>query len=525
MPRMTRKVHTKQLIAATASFASVSTGVLAAAGVQEVPPRPNIVLMMVDDLGWADFGCYGSEIKTPAIDKLASDGVRFRQFYNTAKCAPSRMSLLTGMYPHQTKGPSLANAVTIAEVMKETGYFTAMTGKWHLKGEPTDRGFMRYFGHLSGATHYFTGDKTFRLNGKPWSGFDKTFFTTDANIDYSMRFIEEATRAGKPFFLYIAHNAPHYPLQAKKADFDTYRDRYKSGWDAIRKERFARQKQLGLIPEDWKLPPRPSYIKAWDALNDEQKAWEAKRMAAFAGLVDNIDQNTARLVTFLKDKKLFDNTVIFILSDNGACPYERTRGKDKECWDPASYWTYDTGWAHVGNTPLKYYKQNQHEGGISSPLIVHWPAGLKVKGYCDEPSHLVDIMATCIELGGGRYPSEYHGRSINPLIGKSLVPIFQGKKRDSHTELFFEYANNRALRRGKWKIASCTGGAWELYNIDADRMEQHNLSGQHPEIVREMVAKWEEIRGRKVKVKDKPGIPNAAFQRKAGSNKKNKRLP
>lgn len=482
--------------------------------------RPNILLMMVDDLGFSDFGCYGSEIQTPTIDKLAADGVRFRQCYNTAKCHSSRVCLMSGMYCHQAGSSSLKGAVTIAEVMKEAGYFTAMTGKWHLKKEPTDRGFMRYFGHLSGATNYFIGDKTFRLNGKPWSDFGKDFYTTDANTDYAMKFIDEGIGSKKPFFCYIAYNAPHYPLQARKEDFDKYRDRYQVGWDKLRAERFAKQKAIGLIPKDWTLPPRPSYIKAWDELDDARKTWEAKRMAAFAGMVDRVDQNIARLVKFLKDKGVFENTLILLVSDNGACPFERTKGADKESWDPSSYWTYDVGWAHVGNTPFKHYKQNQHEGGISCPFIAHWPAGLKIKGYNDELTHLIDIMPTCIELGGAAYPKTYKGETIKPLIGKSLAPVFRGGTREGHSELFFEFSNNRALRRGKWKIASCTGGAWELYNIEEDRMEQNDLSAQHPELVKQLVAAWTKIRGRAVKVRDKPGLPSSA--RKGGGKKKKK---
>ena len=472
--------------------------------------KPNIIVIMVDDLGFSDIGCYGGEIETPTIDKLAQDGLRFRQFYNTAKCSTSRICLLSGMYSHQAGGGKLTNAVTIAEVLKDAGYFTAMTGKWHIADQPTDRGFMRYFGHLSGATNFFVGNKSFRLNGKPWSGFGKDFYTTDANTEYGMKFIEESLGTGKPFFLYIAHNAPHYPLQAKKQDFDKYENRYVTGWDTIRKERFAKQKAIGLIPKDWQCPPRPAYIPAWNSLDDNKRAWEARRMAAYAGMVDCIDQNMAHLITFLKAKGIFDNTLILLCSDNGACPFERTKGADKECWDPNSYWTYDTGWAHVGNTPFKHYKQNQHEGGTSTPLIAHWPKGLRAKGYNGEKTHLIDIMATCIDLGGATYPKEYNGRAINPLVGKSLAPIFRGETRAGHHELFFEWSNNRALTRGKWKIASCTGGAWELYNIEEDRMEQINLADQHLELVKELSAAWAGIRGKPAEVSAMVGMPKSA---------------
>jgi arylsulfatase len=474
----------------------------------EAAERPNIVLVMVDDLGFSDFGCYGSEIETPTIDSLAENGLRFRQFYNTAKCHSSRVCLMTGMYCHQASSSKLANAVTIAEVLRDAGYFTIMTGKWHLSKQPTERGFMRYFGHLSGATNFFTGDKTFRLNGQPWSEFGKDFYTTDVNIDYGITFIDEALAEKKPFFVYVAFNAPHYPLQAPKEDCMKYAGRYDAGFASIRAARFAKQKRIGLIPEDWRLPPRPDHVTAWDKLTEADKKWEARRMSVFAAMVDRVDRNMGRLVRHLKNKGAYENTVILICSDNGACPFERTRGKDKDPWDPASYWTYDTGWAHVCNTPLKYYKQNQHEGGISSPMIAHWPAGMRASGFTDEMSHLVDVMATCIELAGTKYPAEYNGESMKPLVGKSLVPTLRGQPRDGHKDLFFEFGSNSGMRRGKWKAVNYRGGAWELYDISVDRLEQNDLASQHPDLVKDLAARWAEIKGRPAKVRSETGTPS-----------------
>ena len=355
--------------------------------------RPNIIIIMADDLGYADLGCYGGEIKTPVLDSLAKNGVRFSQFYNTAKCHSSRVDLLTGMYCGQAGSSKLSVGPTIAEVLRPAGYNTIMVGKWHLDREPTDKGFEKYFGHLSGATNFFTGDQTFRLNGKKYEVPKSGFYTTDAKTDYAIRFINEALKEEKkkPFFLYLAYNAPHYPLHAPKEEVMKYRGQYKQGWDELRKQRYSRQIEMGLIQKDWALSPAPENVRQWESLSEKEKDWEDFRMAAYAGMVDRMDQGIGRLVKELKEKNIFDNTILMFCSDNGACPFERTQGAEKMPWDPESYWTYDTGWAHAGNTPFRWYKQNQHEGGISSPLIVHWPKGIKLKkgSISDRVGHLV----------------------------------------------------------------------------------------------------------------------------------------
>ena len=464
-------------------------------GLANAADRPNIVLIMADDLGFSDLGCYGSEIETPTLDGLAANGLRFRQFYNTAKCHSSRICLLSGLYCGQAGNQAMGNAVTLAEVLGQAGYFTAMSGKWHLDGEPTDRGFQRYFGHLSGATNFFTGDNTFRLNGEPFNDFGEDFYTTDTNTDYALDFLEEAGKVGKPFFLYLAYNAPHYPLHVKQSDFEKYQTRYQQGWDAIRKQRYARQLESGLIAPSYSLSDRPDYIPAWDDLSDEDKRWEQERMAAFAGMVDCLDQNIGRVVKRLKDTGEFDNTLFLFCSDNGACPFERTRGKELRPWDPKSYWCYDTGWAHVGNTPFRWYKQNQHEGGISSPLIVHWPAGLKTRpgSFTDQPGHLIDFMATVVDVADAQYPSQWQGRDITPLQGKSLLPIFQNQQRAPHEWMYFMFAKNRAIRQGDWKIVSANGGQWELYDIGKDRSELNDLSQQNPTKANELIELWHNV--------------------------------
>ncbi len=458
--------------------------------------RPNIVLIMADDLGFSDLGCYGAEIATPNLDTLASNGLRFTQFYNTAKCHSSRVSLLTGLYCDQAGSTKLSRGATIAEVLGRAGYFTAMTGKWHLSEQPTDFGFKRYWGHLSGATNFFTGDNTFRLNGEKWN-VPKTlngrpFYTTHAITDFALDFLEEATQEDDPFLLYVAFNAPHYPLQAPEQAVRKYDGFYDKGWDQIRIERHRRQLDSGLLPAKWKLSPRPDHVPAWNSLPEKKKQWEADRMEVFAAMVDVLDQNVGRLVDFLKDKGIFDNTLILFCSDNGACPFERTRGRYLKPWDPKSYWTYDASWANAGNTPFRLYKQNQHEGGISSPLIVHWPEGLKSRpgAITDQPGHLIDFMATFIDLTGATYPKRIGDRQIDPLQGRSLLPIFRGRTRAPHETLYFHFGRDRALRQEPWKLVSAKLGRWELYNMQEDRTELNDLSKVMPERVAAMEKEW-----------------------------------
>lgn len=458
--------------------------------------RPNIVLIMADDLGFADLGCYGSEIETPNLDALAANGLRFSQFYNTAKCHSSRVSLLTGLYCDQAGGASLSRGVTIAEVLRSAGYSTQMVGKWHLSKQPTDFGFDRYWGHLSGATNFFIGDKTFRLNGKEWKVpktlNGKSFYTTHAIMDYGLEFLDEATRKDDPFLLYVAFNAPHYPLQAPEEDIKEYDGSYDAGWDKMREVRYNRQLKSGLIPAKYKLSPRPEHVPPWNSLSASEKQWESDRMEVFAAMVDVLDQNVGRLTDYLKKNDLLNDTLILFCSDNGACPFERTRGREFKPWNPKSYWTYDASWAHVGNTPFRLYKQNQHEGGISSPLIVHWPKGLKTKSgsITRQPGHLIDFMATFVDLALAKYPKQVGERKIDPLQGKSLAPIFAGKFRDPHESLYFHFGTDRALRQGDWKLVSAKLGRWELFNLGKDRTETNDLSSVHPDRVAFLSKNW-----------------------------------
>ncbi len=513
---------------------SIGVLLLVCVSLVQAATRPNIIIMMVDDLGYSDFGCYGSEIKTPHIDKLAENGMRFSQFHNTAKCHSSRVSLLTGLYSDQAGDSKMNRGVTIAEVMQKAGYATMMVGKWHLTKEPTDRGFEKYFGHLSGATNFFTGDKTFRLNGEPWSEFGDDFYTTDANIVYATKFVGESLEESpdKPFFLYIAHNAPHYPLHVRKEDYDKYEGVYDVGWDKLRAERYQKQLKMGLVPATWKPAPRPKLVPAWDSLSEKEKAWDVRRMRAFAGMVDRIDQTTGKLVEFLKKKGALENTLIMICSDNGACPFDRTRGADKEPWDAESYWCYDTGWSHVGNVPFRLHKQNQHGGGINSPMIAHWPKGMSAKPGSITPqrAHLIDFMATCLDLAGAEYPKSWPGIELEPLQGKSLKPIFEGETRKPHDTLFFRFATNRAIVQGDWKLVTHRASQWELYNIVKDGTEMNNLADKHPEKVKELSKLWHKlakdqgrlkkgvgpVSGKKPPLLEKSGVPEGAKRRKKG---------
>jgi arylsulfatase A-like enzyme len=461
--------------------------------------RPNIVLIMADDLGFADLGCYGAEIETPNLDALASSGMRFNQFYNTAKCHSSRVSLLTGLYCDQAGGAKLNHGATIAEVLGEAGYSTSMVGKWHLDKQPTEFGFQRYWGHLSGATNFFTGDNTFRLNGEVWEVpaqlNGRPFYTTHAITDFAIDFLEEATQGEKPFLLYAAFNAPHYPLQAPEKDVRKYDGVYDGGWDKLRVSRHQRQLESGLLPAKYKLSPRPDHVPAWKSLSKKEREWEADRMEVFAAMVDVLDQNVGRIVSFLKRKGVYDNTLILFCSDNGACPFERTRGRYLKPWDPKSYWTYDASWAHAGNTPFRLYKQNQHEGGISSPLIAHWPQGIKAEpgSITNQPGHLIDFMATFVDVADADYPTQIGNRVIDPLQGKSLLPILQGTERQAHENLYFHFGTDRALRQGPWKLVAAKLGRWELYNLDEDRTELNDLAAKYPERVDAMAKKWFDI--------------------------------
>ena len=449
--------------------------------------RPNIVVILCDDLGYSDLGCYGGEIATPHLDRLAAEGLRFTRFYNCAKCAPTRATLLTGTYYQRSRTMKRPNTVTIAEVLRAAGYTTLMAGKWHLPRTPIQRGFERFFGFLGGATNYFKGDGSFRLDEQRFDVPAKGFYCTDAFTDHAVRFVEQAAAKDKPFFLYLAYNAPHYPLQAWPADIDRYRGKFRKGWDRLRDERYRRMLRMKLIRPQWALTKRDERVPAWEELDEKRRADEDLLMAVYAAMVECMDRNIGRLLEKLKRLGVEDNTLVLFLSDNGGCPYRNERKPDSVPGGPESHRTYNTPWANVSNTPFRLYKRYSHEGGTATPLIARWPKVIRNGGaLSDQVGHIIDIMPTCAELAGAKHPKAFGGSDILPVDGKSLVPILHGRRREPHEHLFWEYARHRAVRKGDWKLVAERGKAWELYDMSADRCETRDLSAKHPDLVAEL---------------------------------------
>ena len=486
--------------------------VLIAGVLNAAPQKPNILLILTDDLGFSDLGCYGSEIETPVLDRLAASGLRFSQFYNTAKCHSSRVSLLSGRWCRQAGDAKLNRAVIIPEILSPAGYFTAIAGKWHLSKEPTDFGFQRYFGHLSGACNYYKGDKTFRLNGKPWNVPANGFYTTVANVDHALTFLDEARSEKKPWFLYLAFNAPHAPLQPLEEDYKRYLGKYDQGWDKIRTKRVARQSELKLFENSVSPSPRPKHIPAWKDLTPELRNWEARRMAAYAAMIDRVDREIGRLVKNLEKAGELDNTIILFFSDNGACPYDRrSNGQDRQPYEPDVTWSDSTGWAWARNSPFRYYKQNQFEGGISTPAIMHWPAGIRAPqgSICHTPAHLVDVLPTLAELAGATPPTKYPGREPTPLAGVSLAPLLIGKALEKRPPIHLLFAKDRGLRDGYWKLVSFQSRPWELYNLADDRSELNNLAAENPERVASMAKRWHTMAANDLMVAERENQPVA----------------
>jgi len=505
--------------------------------------RPNVVLILNDDMGFSDIGCYGGEIETPNLDRLASEGLRFAQFYNTARCSPSRASMLTGLHPHQTgvgiltydSGPEgyagniNHRCVTIPEALKASGYRTYMSGKWHVASsltKPTDtwplqRGFDEFYGTIIGAGSFYDPNTLTRGNEnvEHEAKSDDAFFYTDAISDQAVRYVEQhaATHGDKPFFTYVAYTAPHWPLHAHDEDIAKYRGRFDKGWDALREARLDRLVKWGMLNEAWKLSPRDPTQPPWSEA--EHKAWLLRCMEVYAAQVDRMDQGIGRIVEALRRTGTLDDTVIIFLADNGACAEDipedvtvdelvsklmiarsHTRKGEPVHFgnDPGrmpgpenTYQSYGTAWANLSNTPFRLYKHWIHEGGISTPMIVRWPDGIRDPGAIRHtPGYLPDIMATILDLTGTAYPTEYAGRAIEPLEGTSLVPALAGGEVD-RPPMFWEHEGNAAVRIGKWKLVRNYPGPWELYDMDADRTELHDVAARHPDRVAAMTAQYE----------------------------------
>ncbi|MCA9064811.1 MAG: arylsulfatase, partial [Planctomycetaceae bacterium] len=450
---------------------------------------------------------------------LAAGGLRFTQFYNTGRCCPTRASLLTGLYSHQAGMGHMTDnlgrpgyvghlnnqCVTLGGVLSDAGYHAAVVGKWHVGHKdrsmwPLARGFDRFYGIPEGGGFYFQvkTDRSVVLNDTVIAGGDtklpEGWYSTDAWIENGLKFVDEATDVGKPFFLYIAHNAPHFPLQARSEDIALFRGKYRAGWDQLSSDRHQRQLRSGLVRDSWQKTDRPDAIAAWDSLNAEEQDRFDHMMAAYAACVYSMDRSIGNLVSGLKSRQLFDNTIILFMSDNGGCAESGPNGRSTgDPTTPDSNWFCGESWAWMQDTPFRKYKHYNHEGGIATPLIVHWPAGIASPGE-DRPqiSHVIDIMPTVVELGQAQYPTNVNGQSIVAMQGRSLVSAIRGEP-DSERPIFWEHEGNAAVRLGKWKLVREGGrGKWELFDMETDRTEQHNLASQHPDRVQTLRKMWKE---------------------------------
>jgi len=504
--------------------------------------KPNVIIILVDDMGFSDIGAYGGEINTPNIDKLAANGVRFSQFYNASRCCPTRASLMTGLHPHltgigyMTNKPNKSNddygsafpnyrgflnrqCVTLGELLGSAGYSTYLAGKWHLGQNdrsrwPLQRGFDKFYGCIAGSTRYFFPDSDPREGYgitygnepvfKVKSTTDRPYYTTDAFTDHAIKFIEEGEKE-KPFFLYLSYTAPHWPHQAHEEDIDKYRGKYMMGWDKLRQERYERQIEMGLFEKRYPLSPRDSEVPEWTSLTPEKQKEMDLRMAVYAAMIDRVDQNIGKLINFLKKQGLFENTLILFMSDNGASdegtdPLGRGNIFNIEKRNLGLSDIYGNAWANLSNTPFRLYKRYTHEGGSATPFIMHWTKGIKKQNnWYREPAQLIDVVPTLLEVCDVDYPKTYQGNTLHPLRGISLTPSFSGKSIGRTEPMFSEHENNAFMIDGYWKlvgkgVATPQGTnvkEWELYNLNEDRTELNNLNQKEKKRLREMTDKWE----------------------------------
>ena len=530
-------------------------GILSSYDQAKADNRPNILIILADDLGYSDLGCYGGEIETPNLDALAENGIRFNSFYNTSRSCPTRASLLTGLYQHQAgigrmtfndhlrgyEGTLSHNAVTIAEVLGEAGYNTGMVGKWHIAetplkpdqrqwlahqvyypeftdkaNYPTYRGFQDFYGTIYGVVDYF--DPFSLVNGEePVREVPSDYYITTALSDSASSYIDRYAKSDKPFFMYLAYTAPHWPLHALPEDIAKYEDTYKVGWEEIRNKRYERMKELGIFPGQDNYLSKRQFDDKWE--DNPTKEWDTRAMAVHAAMVDRMDKGIGEVIEALRRNGMLDNTLIIFMSDNGCSnedaqnysPGENDRGdmtrdgrqviyprQKKVLPGPqTTYASIGARWANVANTPFRFWKAQQYDGGICTPMIAHWPKGIakKYEGSINASrGHVMDIMATCVDLAKAEYPSEYNGNEIIPMEGKSLKPIFKKGTRQGHEYLGFEHFNQRAfLSRDGWKIVGPGVRAkWELYNLNNDRTELHNVADEYPEKVAELAKAYEE---------------------------------
>ena len=531
--------------------------------------RPNIVLILADDMGFSDLGCYGSEINTPNLDSMAREGIRFSQMYNMARCCPTRASLLTGLYPHQAgvghmvsdygvaeyQGYLNQNCATIAEVLKGSGYRTQLSGKWHVGGDyplhhpelvtagddrhptPTQRGFDHFWGTLTGAGSFFAPPTL--TDGEPPITVDRDdFYYTDEIAKHAARMIEESAAGDSPFFSYVAFTAPHWPLHAPPEDIEKYRGVYDGGWDELRTQRYAKLKELGIIDESWEMAPRDRDSIPWE--DAENKEWESLRMSVYAAQIDRMDQGVGRVLVALDSAGVRDNTLVIFLSDNGGCAEflaEDTSKPDPMQFDtpmwngermqmgnlpdvdpgPAdTFQSYDLPWANASNTPFRLHKRWVHEGGISTPAIISWPDQVTSSQRIDEPTHIVDIAATIYDVAGAEYAGVHGDRDLTPLEGQSFRSAIETGEWSRQDPICWEHEGNRAVRRGDWKLVSEGNTEWELYNMVDDRTELNDLAETRPEILANMIGVYE-VWAKRVGALPWPVIPQATAAARSGT--------
>ena len=502
--------------------------------------RPNLIIILVDDMGFSDIGCYGGEIETPNLDALARGGVRYSDFYNVSRCCPTRASLMTGLHPHLTGIGHMTNppgtrkhdygeefpnyrgflnrrCVTLAELLGSAGYSSYLAGKWHLGGAykslwPLQRGFDRFYGCVAGSTRFFSPDTDQREGRGIYSGnqavhevtstTDRAYYTTDAFTDHAIRFIKSGDEK-KPFFLYLSYTAPHWPHQAHEEDVDKYRGKYLKGWDELRKVRHQRQMQLGLFGKGQTLSPRDEKVPAWSTLDLEKQKEMDLRMAVYAAMIDCIDQNVGKLLHVLKQREQFENTMILFLTDNGACAEGPALGRgeihDIVKRNLETNNNYGAAWANLSSTPFRLYKHFTHEGGSATPFFMHWPSGIKSqKDWYRSPAQIIDLFPTLLEVCGVDYPKSFHGNSLPSLRGISLTPSFSGKPLERSKPMFSEHENNAFMIEGRWKlvgkgVSSPKGPEiekWELYDLKQDRTELNDLALTKKDRIKSMSKAW-----------------------------------
>ncbi|MBI1357215.1 MAG: sulfatase-like hydrolase/transferase [Acidobacteria bacterium] len=521
---LSRRTFLGGALGASASLAGMGcAGASGPAAPEDSGRRPNIVMILADDMGYSDLGCYGGEIPTPHLDRLGYGGLRFTNHHTNNMCVPTRAALMTGIHSDVScfKGPGQTvlhpRAATVPQALRDAGYGTYMVGKWHLAGAigdletyPCQKGFDRYYGMLFGTAHYFQPLALVRQNQEvPEEMAAPDYYFTNAITDNAVAYIEEASAQDKPFFLYVAYTAAHWPLHAFPEDIEPHKGRYAAGWDALREQRHVRQKELGVINPDWPLSPRHAAVPAWE--DEPHPEWQQRRMEVYAAQVSVMDRGVGRILDELERQGRLDNTLICFQIDNGGCHVEYTPDRTGDFLPPATkdgrpirrgnlpdimpgpadtFQSYGHGWANASNTPFRLFKQYDHEGGVMTPLIAHWPGVIEPGSITDQLGHVTDLAPTFLDVAGVEPPSTVDGRPALPMDGRSLAPVLRGGRREPPSALYWQWNHGRAVRQGKWKLVSADKGPWELYDMESDGTELHDLATDMPEKAAELEALW-----------------------------------